>query len=138
MFLNANDMANLAGYYNLNLEEEEMNLARNYIRTKQQKESEKDESDRESITMLKFYQLLDGDMFPSLKKIVQVALTIPVTSCSCERSFSVLRRLKTWLRGRMGDDRLDDMAVLAIERSTYSSCTTCALVSAFLTKRPRR
>lgn len=39
-------------------------------------------------------------VFPSLKAVFQVALTIPVSSC--ERSFSAWRRLPTWLRSTMG------------------------------------
>ena len=31
---------------------------------------------------------------------------IPVSSASAERSFSTLRRLKTWLRASMTEDRL--------------------------------
>ena len=62
------------------------------------------------------HRLLDKEPFPRLKTLFQVALTIPVTSCSCERSFSCLRRVKTWLRTRMTQERLDDLAVLAIER----------------------
>lgn len=34
------------------------------------------------------FSIVDGNMFPSLKAIFQASLTIPVTSCSCERSFS--------------------------------------------------
>ena len=100
-FLNVDveDIHNFAAYYNLHLQEEELCVARNFIRAKQQKEK---------------------DTITSLKAIVQVALTIPVTSCSCERTFSTLRRLKTWLRARMADQRLDNMALLSIEKSTYA------------------
>ena len=35
------------------------------------------------------------DMFPEFSKVVHILAVIPVTSCSEERSFSVLRRLKT-------------------------------------------
>ena len=48
--------------------------------------------------ILSVHNLLDSDMFPSLKATIQVALTVPVSSCSCERSFSPLRRLHSWLR----------------------------------------
>ena len=38
------------------------------------------------------------------------------TSCSAERSFSALRRIKTFLRSTMGQDRLSSIAVINIER----------------------
>ena len=34
-----------------------------------------------------------------------------VSSCSCERSFSALRRLKTWCRSSMTDEGLDHLAL---------------------------
>ena len=41
--------------------------------------------------------------------------TIPVTTtCSCEQCISVLRRLKTYLRSRMTQDRFNDLAVMQI------------------------
>jgi len=39
--------------------------------------------------------------FPNLYKFLLVAHTIPVSSASCERSFSVMQRIKTWLRNSM-------------------------------------
>ena len=38
--------------------------------------------------------------------------TLPVTTCTCERSVSSLRRLKTYLRSTMGGDRLTGLALL--------------------------
>ena len=40
---------------------------------------------------------------------------IPATSCSSERSFSSLRRLKTYLRNTMGQERLSNLAIMSIE-----------------------
>ena len=36
-------------------------------------------------------------MFPNIHHVLRVMCTVPVTSCECERSISVLRRLKTYL-----------------------------------------
>ena len=41
---------------------------------------------------------------------------IPATSCSAERSFSTLRRMKSYLRASMGQPRILDIAILNIER----------------------
>jgi len=43
---------------------------------------------------------------------MQIALTIPVTSASCERSFSAMKLVKTCLRNRTGDQRLTDLMTL--------------------------
>ena len=35
----------------------------------------------------------DSDLYPNVKVLLQIACTLPVTSCECERSASALRRL---------------------------------------------
>ena len=48
----------------------------------------------------------DAQLYPNIRILLQIACTIPVTSCKCERSASVLRRLKTYMRATMGNERL--------------------------------
>uniref|UniRef100_A0A147BCI9 Putative tick transposon n=1 Tax=Ixodes ricinus TaxID=34613 RepID=A0A147BCI9_IXORI len=64
-------------------------------------------------------QIFSGDkgqhlrnLLPEMAKLIKIALTIPVTSCTSERSFSCLRRLKTYLRSTMGQTRLNHLALL--------------------------
>ena len=47
----------------------------------------------------------DTDLFPNIGRLLQITATLPVTSASAERSFSVLKRLKTYLRTTMGEVR---------------------------------
>ncbi|ESN93135.1 hypothetical protein HELRODRAFT_89245, partial [Helobdella robusta] len=42
----------------------------------------------------------------------RIFLTIPVTTCSSERSFSVFRRLKIYLRSTINQLRLNHLAIL--------------------------
>ena len=55
-------------------------------------------------------------MISELLKALQILSVIPATSCSAERSFSSLRRLKNHLRSTMGQERLSNLALLHIER----------------------
>ena len=55
-------------------------------------------------------------MLPESAKALKILAVIPATSCSAERSFSSLRRLKTYLRNSMGQERLSSLALLHIER----------------------
>ena len=114
-FLDIPPLTKLAAHYDLEFSEPEVLVARNYIKSLQSKEEK-------TFTMEQVHRLLD-EAFPRLKTLFQVALTIPVTSCSCEWSFSHFRRMKTWLGTRMMQERLDDLAVLAIVRGTYTTCT---------------
>jgi len=43
-------------------------------------------------------------------------LTLPISSATCERSFSALRKIKTWLRVSMSQERLTDLSILYIEK----------------------
>ncbi|CAF4094911.1 unnamed protein product, partial [Rotaria magnacalcarata] len=54
--------------------------------------------------------------FPNVVLMVQGAMTIPVTSATCERSFSKMKTIKTALRNTMSDERLSNLCVLSIER----------------------
>lgn len=55
--------------------------------------------------------------FPAIKDICIILLTLPCTTCTIERSFSTLRRIKTWIRSTMGQDRLLGLALLSIHRN---------------------
>ncbi|CAF2115223.1 unnamed protein product [Rotaria magnacalcarata] len=54
--------------------------------------------------------------FPNVILMVQGAMTIPVTSATCERSFSKMKTIKTTLRNTMRDERLSNLCALSIER----------------------
>lgn len=45
--------------------------------------------------------------FPQVKRALHIAIAQPCTTCTIERSFSTLGRVKTWLRSTMEEDRLN-------------------------------
>jgi hAT family C-terminal dimerisation region len=49
--------------------------------------------------------------YKSVYEAVVTLLVLPPTTASCERSFSGLRRVKTYLRSSMGQERLNSMIV---------------------------
>ena len=46
--------------------------------------------------------------------LLSIAVTFPITTAYCERSFSVLKRIKNWLRTTCTDGGLGVLVVLAI------------------------
>jgi len=58
----------------------------------------------------------DQRAFPLIHTFLTILLTMPVSTASAERSFSTLRRLKTWMRSRMGEERLTGLALLNVHR----------------------
>lgn len=45
--------------------------------------------------------------FPAVSHTLEILLALPCTTCTVERLFSTLRRVKTWLRSTMGENRLN-------------------------------
>ena len=74
--------------------------------------------------------------FPNVYAALRVLATVPVTSCECERAISVLRRLKTYLRSTMCEDRLNGLALMSIHRSHHINYDD--LVDRFARQHPRR
>ena len=68
---------------------------------------------------LGFLKSVDEDVSQSLTsiiaefvKVMKIVLTMPVSTCTAERSFSCLRRLKTYLRSTMTQEILNHLAIL--------------------------
>jgi len=57
-------------------------------------------------------QKIEGNDNPTIHTYLRVFCTLPVTNASSERSFSYLRRIKTWLRTTMLQERLVGLALL--------------------------
>jgi len=58
----------------------------------------------------------DDLRFPNIFILLKIGCTLPVTSAECERSFSVMRRMRTWLRSSMTSNRLTALAIMNIHR----------------------
>lgn len=55
---------------------------------------------------------VDQDYYPNIHTLFVIMATLPVTSCECERSISLLRLVKSILRTTMCEDRLIGLALL--------------------------
>jgi hypothetical protein len=51
---------------------------------------------------------------------IYIALTIALT-CSVERTFSTLRRVKTWIRNTIGDNRLNGLCMIAVHKKFFKN-----------------
>lgn len=52
------------------------------------------------------------NLFGEVLKLIKLLLVCPASAASAERSFSGLRRLKTWLRASISQERLTHLAIL--------------------------
>ena len=72
------------------------------------------------------------DLLTEFHTFLRIMLTIPVTSCTSERSFSALRRLKTYLRSTMTQNRLNDLAILHIHKDLSKNIDINSIANDFI------
>ncbi|KAK4880986.1 hypothetical protein RN001_004305 [Aquatica leii] len=75
-------------------------------------------------------------LYPNIYMLLNSLSTLPVTTCTPERSFSTLRRLKTYLRNSCGQERLTGLALIAIHRDVI--IPTDDVITEFAHKKSRR
>jgi hypothetical protein len=73
--------------------------------------------ERTKSTVSSALSLCDDTLFPNMRKVLKIFATLPVTTCTAERSFSVLRLIKNHLRSTMGNDRLNGLALLSVHKN---------------------
>lgn len=59
-------------------------------------------------------KIVKYEIYPNVFKLLKLALTIPISSATCERSFSTMRRIKNWLRTSMEQDRFSNLSIINI------------------------
>ncbi|XP_050431119.1 52 kDa repressor of the inhibitor of the protein kinase-like [Adelges cooleyi] len=67
-------------------------------------------------TAIEALRACDRLMYPNIFELLKILAIIPVSTATAERSFSTLRRLKTYLRNTTSESRLVGLALLSIHR----------------------
>lgn len=73
-------------------------------------------------------------LFPQVLVLLKLLLVCPVSSCECERSFSALRRLKTWLRATMAQSRLNHVSICHVHRERLDNVNVNEIAKLFAAK----
>ena len=55
-------------------------------------------------------------LFPNIHTLLKILCTLPITTSECERTFSSLKRLKTYTRSTMRQERLSGLALMHIHQ----------------------
>ena len=69
---------------------------------------------------------------------MKVYLAISATSVAAERAFSVLKRIKLWLRNSMGQERLSALSILNIEKELAKIIDIDTVIDQFSAIKDRR
>ena len=76
-----------------------------------------------------------------IDQVIKICLLIhvnPATSSSGERSFSTARRVKTWLRSRMQQERFTHLAILNTRKIRLDSISLVSVANAFVSLNDNR
>ena len=65
---------------------------------------------------LVLFKRFAGQAYGEMWNLLLLAATIALTSVSCERAFSALKRIKDYIRATMGQTRLTALMVIYVER----------------------
>lgn len=74
-------------------------------------------------------------MFPQVERLLRLLLVSPASSCEAERSFSALRRIKTWLRSTMTQQRLNHVMVCHIHKDKLAKIDSQQIADEFISRR---
>lgn len=77
-------------------------------------------------------------MFPLVESLVRLLMINPASSATAERSFSSLRRLKTYLRSTCGQQRLNSLAMCHIHKNLMNNINVNELMREFVHGRDSR
>ena len=75
---------------------------------------------------------------PQYCKLADLALTLPLTVASAERSFSKLKIIKNRLRSTMGDARLSSLGLMSLEKDIMDNLKVDDVIDRFSIKKKRR
>lgn len=65
-------------------------------------------------TVMEAFFKCDINVFKNIFKLLKIFITLPISTSTTERSFSTLKRIKSYLRNSTGQDRLNGLATMNI------------------------
>lgn len=77
-------------------------------------------------------------LLTQVKKVIRLILVLPATNAISERSFSTLRRVKTYLRATMSQERLNALMKLTIYKEHTSSIDSNRIIKLYIKNSTRR
>lgn len=94
------------------------------------------------LSLAELHQILVNDgiqnAFLNVEIALRIFLTLMITNCTAERSFSQLKRLKNHLRTTLGQDKLESLSLLCIEADILRKISFDEVLKEFATVKTRK
>jgi hypothetical protein len=84
-----------------------------------------------SFTLEDIKSIMDVELYSNLYKLLSLSLTIPISSATCERLFSAMKKIKNWLRTSINQDRFTDLSLIYIERDLSNELSNEKILNKF-------
>jgi hypothetical protein len=91
-----------------------------------------------SALAVKMTELKKSTSYPLVYRLIALALTLPVSTATTERSFSALRFVKKHVRNRMGEELLSNALLLFIENDLNRELVVDEIIDRFKNMAVRR
>ena len=128
-FLNLSNIKPLAEHYKLDIEslESELKLVPKVIKRHEVENNIKIKTIFDLMQLLEKYKLAFSEMYI----LCIISIIIPPSSAGVERTFSSLRQIKNYMRNKMTNKRLTNIAILSIEKKIAKNLDLEVVVDKF-------
>jgi len=92
-------------------------------------------------TTVDFFELIvayGDDILPNLRIFLQILFTVAVSIARCERSFSKLKLILSYLHSSTRQERLSNLALLSIGRENFEKINFVNVIDQFATVKTRK
>ena len=125
----------LQQFYETDIDENTFTQECIHFKTYMQNAIEKKQQNQSLFTFFRNQNL--EELFPNVSIALRIYSCMAVTNCSAERSFSCLKKTKTYLRSTIGENRLNNLALLCIESELVSAINFQDLINTFANLKSR-
>ena len=90
------------------------------------------------VSHLKSLNDVEREFYSEVVKVVKLILVMSATNALSERSFSCLRRIKTWLRSTCGQVRLNSCMTVHVHKTRTDSMPMSTIANEFIQRNSSR
>ena len=92
----------------------------------------------DAVKVIKSFAPEKRKLIQNVVTVIKIILTNEATSATPERSFSMLKRIKAWLRSRMSQKRLNSLSIMYDNKDLLDNLSLIDIANEFVCLQPDR